>query len=61
MDDPDPYAENRIYSTTLSSAFAQMADLMRGRILNVLSLPSLRSPPPESVSRCVRSAKVVVS
>ncbi|KAF8334589.1 uncharacterized protein EI90DRAFT_3014876 [Cantharellus anzutake] len=33
MDDPDPHAENRIYSTTLSSACAQMEDLMKGQIL----------------------------
>ncbi|KAF8327620.1 uncharacterized protein EI90DRAFT_3126980 [Cantharellus anzutake] len=50
MDDPDPHAENRIYSTTLLSAFAQMEDLMKGQILNVLSLPSMRSPPPGSAS-----------
>jgi hypothetical protein len=51
MDEADPQPEDRIRTTTIQEAFFQMKDLMNGRILNILSLPSMRSPSPGSMAR----------
>jgi hypothetical protein len=60
MDAEEPDPEERIHTTTISVAFSEMENLMGGKILNVLSLPSMRSPPLGSVSRCVQKARFFV-